>query len=232
MVPSSISGYPIILPEHRARFHGEHPDWHKAWLDSIHESLKPDDVVIDVGAEQGDLSALVASWVPDGGVWLVEPVAAFWPTIKVTFEANGLKPLGTCVAFGADETLPALGVSYVGGWPPESEHRITDDPGFQHLNERSDLASIRIDDLPRAYLDHRRKNLIIDVEGAELKVLHGAEGFLEAWHPLVWCAVHPEIMRDRYGHDPNELLAFMHRMGYRWELLAFAGELHVKFSPR
>lgn len=229
-----IAGYPIILPDFRAAFHRERPDWHKPWLDSIHESLKPDDVVIDVGAEQGDLSALVASWVPDGGIVLVEPQPLFWPTIRATFEANGLKPLATIEGY-LSELSNGLVTIYADGWPSSSQANPMSDPGFYHLNEIP---------APTLALDHAVHDwdnparlpaptaLIIDVEGAELHTLHGCEMYLSESQPLVWCAIHPEIMRDRYGHDPNELLAYMYRLGYRWDLLAFQGEIHVKFTPR
>jgi FkbM family methyltransferase len=233
MIPSAISGYPIILPEHRHVFHTEHPNWHKAWLDSIHESLKPDDVVIDVGAEQGDLSALVASWVPQGGIVLVEPQPLFWPTIRETFEANGLKPLETWRAFVTDQAVEYFHMRMDGDlWPPQSSNTTGDlDPGFFHLNEHYKIASkVSLDII--ANEDRRPTAVVIDVEGSELNTLRSGEELLTQDRPQVWCAIHPEIMRDRYGHDPNELLAFMYRMGYRWDLLAFAGEIHVKFEPR
>lgn len=230
-----VAGYPIVLPAHRAAFHRDFPNWHKAWLDSIHETLKPDDVVVDVGVEQGDLSALVASWIPEGRISLIEPVAGFWPTIRETFKANGLgPPEAAFVGFAANE-YAYRDVSKE-RWPVESTNATNDDPGFQHLNERADLPRITVDmfcslirPLPTA--------LLVDVEGAELHVLRGAENLLRGYSgltpkPTVWCAIHPDFMRDRYGHDPNELLAFMWRLGYRWEFLAFHSEMHFMFSPR
>ena len=62
--------------------------------------------------------------------------------------------------------------------------------------------------------------------------LSGAASALRAKRPTVWCAIHPEIMRDRYGHDPNDLMAFMKGLGYEAELLGFQGEIHAKFSVR
>lgn len=222
MIQSHIAGYSIGLPTHRHQFHLEHPEWHKAWLDSIRQTLKPDDVVVDVGAEQGDLSALVASWVPDGGVWLVEPVAKFWPTIRTIFEVNGLEPLGSFVGFASDEQT---GVKARRGFPAEAHHRMVNEPGFQHLNERADLPAGRLEDL----IPDEPSAVLIDVEGAELKVLHGTEMWLIMNRPHIWCAVHPESMRDRYGHDPNDLLAYMAGFGYRWDFLGFQGESHFHF---
>lgn len=223
-----IAGYPIVLPDHRAAFHRERPDWHKSWLDSIHRHLKPDDVVIDVGAEQGDLSALIASWVPDGGIVLVEPQPLFWPTIRETFEANGLKPKQTMVGY---LSVKSNGLAHMRGyWPPEAEFESLPDPGFFHLNEiagpslRFDAATV--DGIPGFV---NPTVFLIDAEGSELYVLMGAGNYLRTHRPQVWCAIHPEIMRDRYGHDPNDLMRFMRELGYEAELLGFQGEVHVRF---
>ena len=219
-----IAGYPIVLPAHRAAFHREHPDWHKAWLDSIHRSLKPDDVVIDVGAEQGDLSALIASWLPDGGIVLVEPQPLFWPTIRETFEANGLKPFMAVEGY-ADEVSSGY-VQYGDSvWPASADGINPTDPGFYHLNEHP-ATKAAVDDFPVVV-----SALTIDVEGSELYVLRGAELTLKEQRPQVWCAIHPEIMRDRYGHDPNDLMRFMRDLGYEAELLGFQGEVHARFYP-
>ena len=141
---ATIAGYPIALPAHRAQFHREHPNWHKAWLDSIRSTLKPDDVVIDVGAEQGDMSALIASWVPDGGIVLVEPQPLFWPTIRETFEANGLKPIGCHVAMVTNATSDTQRWSATGIWPPYAYDDVVTDPGFYHLNEHAEAQPLSL----------------------------------------------------------------------------------------
>lgn len=64
MMPVKMNGrWDMLLPEHRAL----RPEWTTGWeadhLDSMHANLRPGDVVYDVGAEEGDMSALYASWV-------------------------------------------------------------------------------------------------------------------------------------------------------------------------
>jgi FkbM family methyltransferase len=54
----------------------------------------------------------------------------------------------------------------------------------------------------------------IDVEGGELEVLRGALGTLEAWRPVVFLEVHPELLRAR-GVATRTVLEPLLSAGYR-----------------
>jgi hypothetical protein len=53
----------------------------------------------------------------------------------------------------------------------------------------------------------------IDVEGAELKVLHGMEGVLRAGSPVLFVEVHPDGLRA-LGDSSEDLLSFLFGLGY------------------
>jgi FkbM family methyltransferase len=55
----------------------------------------------------------------------------------------------------------------------------------------------------------------IDVEGAELLVLHGAEGVLGRHHPYLIVGVHPYWLPGR--HTVGQIFDFLNRHGYRIE---------------
>ena len=80
MVPCLLNGkWDLTLPDHRP------PQWVDGWeverLDAMHAVIRPGDTVIDVGTEEGDMSALCAQWAgPDGNMILVEPNPKVWPT--------------------------------------------------------------------------------------------------------------------------------------------------------
>ena len=121
-----LGRWPVVLPAYRVEHCRVQPNWEEGRLLSMHAHLKPGDVLYDVGAEHGDLSALYATWVqgtkegwlpgaagPEyqneqcGGVVLVEGSDKFWPVIKATFEANGLTPAGCYAGFASDHDSPA-----------------------------------------------------------------------------------------------------------------------------
>lgn len=55
--------WPLTLPKHRVGHWRDNPVWEPERLASMRRNLHPGMVVWDIGAEQGDLSALYATWV-------------------------------------------------------------------------------------------------------------------------------------------------------------------------
>lgn len=230
--------WPLLLPEHRAD-RPEWPWWEAARLASMwHELMQPrirTPLVYDVGAEEGDLPALWALWGCD--VFCIEPNERVWPNIKCVFEANDLtrKLRGAFVGFAADRDEPGVdGAVYVtrGAWPACADGDVIGDHGFLNLAERPDVQRATIDHLARLY--GAPDAITIDVEGAELHVLRGADRVLKINRPLVWVSVHPEFMRDLYGIDDGlaEVRSFMHRHAYDERFLAIDHEHHWLFTPR
>lgn len=237
-IPTTInSRWTLLLPEHRAA-RPEWPTWERerlasmhGWVAGWHGDSPP--VIYDIGAEEGDLPALYATWGAD--VVCFEPNPRVWPNIRVCFEANGHHPAGWFVGFAGDydddrggaraarETLAARREAQ--SWPPCAYGPVTVDHGFCQLNERPDIPSITVDEFamnsgltPDA--------LTIDVEGSELRVLRGARDVLDAHRPAVWVAVHPTFMVEQYGDRPFDLHQFMHDAGYHGTLLADVHEEH------
>jgi hypothetical protein len=73
--------------------------------------------------------------------------------------------------------------------------------------------------------------ITIDIEGAELLALQGAERTLLNERPIVWCSIHPDMLLKDYNTKPIEVLEFMEKMHYRSTFLAEDHELHFRFDP-
>jgi len=54
----------------------------------------------------------------------------------------------------------------------------------------------------------------IDVEGAEISVLRGAEDVLMKYHPEIILSIHPKHIK-RLGHTVSELMALAHELDYQ-----------------
>jgi len=224
----------LTLPEHRAAL----PEWETGWererLDAMHKVIRPGDTVVDVGAEEGDMSALCALWAGlDGGMILVEPQPRVWPNIRAIWQANDLAPVVKWfVGFAARTTemhpekddvkehwngrLDGYSVSGPSFWPNCAYGDMIEDHGFRHLYQQADATPrIRLDDLIQ---DTPVDVITMDVEGSELEVLWGARGVLTEQRPVVFVSIHAQFMVDSYKVHPLVLHEYMEELGYvnRW----------------
>jgi FkbM family methyltransferase len=247
-VPTLINDrWELSLPPHRA-VRPEWPVWEKERLAAMHDviaamaaQVAPDGprdrppVVYDIGAEEGDLPALWATW--GARVVLFEPDHRVWPNMRAIWEANSLPPpIWSFAGFAGPETRqPDNGTrlsDYIGSpWPACATGDVIVDHGFLNLCERPDVPTVALDDLAVSFPVYAVPDVItIDVEGAELEVLHGARRVLGAARPVVFVSVHPDFMHDMYDRTPDDVHRFMADLGYDAELLAVDHEHHYKYT--
>lgn len=221
--------WPLKLPEHRA-YRTDWAWWEAARICAMYHHLRPGHILYDVGAEEGDLSAL---WASLGcKVVACEPNPKAWPSLKASFEANGLHPLAWWVGLLSDRVWTVDDEKRLGGvgWPACADDGLVPDHGFFSIWEHHEVApALTLDELVS------RTGLIpdavtIDVEGGELHVLRGARRTLEEHRPMVFCSVHRQFMADSYGLDADDLFDLMADLGYRATYLATDHEEHWLFK--
>lgn len=66
----------------------------------------------------------------------------------------------------------------------------------------------------------------IDVEGAEFKVLKGAEKFIRRNRPEMLISVHPKEL-PQYGRTAKDLITKLHKLGYLFKKIAEDHEIHL-----
>jgi FkbM family methyltransferase len=203
--------------------------WEKERIHSMQQHLTTSDVLVDVGAEAGWMSLVFAEMVGPSNLILVEPTAEYWPNIKQSWERRfNVMPLATyCGLLGPeDKHGPYV---YNGGWPAAGEGALSPARAYEYLhNEKEDVAVLTLDSM--FAFDITPTALTMDVEGAELEVLKGAETMLENDHPKLWISVHPDLMARDYNTTPAELNTFLARFGYKGKHLATDHEEHWIFT--
>jgi FkbM family methyltransferase len=239
MVPVVLNGrWDLILPKHRAdRIEWHALDgWEGARLLAMSERIGPGSVVYYVGAEEGDMCGLIASW--GAAVAMFEPNPLVWPNIRAIWEANQLPaPLAAVPGFAGHETrAPAI---HLGSWPDSATGPVIGDHGFCNLEERPDLPSVRLDDFAEA-TGTVPTDISIDVEGSEGRVIDGAEQLITAHHPRIWLSGHPEFMLQHWGDwterhrgHPEYLGDLRRRLrdhGYQETLLGYDHEVHLMYE--
>lgn len=240
MIPVKIcdrDDWTVLMPEERAgRAQWPWHEWNRFY--SMYHNLRPGDVLFDIGAEQGDQSALYAKWVAGGsmprvvssspshvgGIVLVEPNPQAWANIKAVWDANKLRdPIGCLTDFVGDKSTETEPRAM--SWPPPSQYPISRHVGT--ASPHTDSAWITIDEVC-LLVTHIPDAITIDIEGGELDALRGSERTLREYRPLVWVSIHWQMLLER-GQSRQELIDYMMVLGYEHEHLGQDHEIHALF---
>lgn len=168
----------------------------------VQHYLRPGDGFLDGGANIGVYSVLAASLVgPAGCVEAFEPGRSALERLRENLALNRLGQVRVHAA--------ALG---------QRAGRVRfsiDQDSMNHIESDPAVAAVEV---PCVTLDeacgHTRYAMAkLDLEGAELLALRGAEGMLAAHNPPVWLLeLSPSL--HRYGATEEELVAFLQERGF------------------
>lgn len=232
MVKCKLNGqWDIVLPKHRADREEWYTEagWEKPRLDHIHSTTKKGDVVYYVGAEEGDMCALVASW--DADLVMFEPNPLVSPNVKAIWDANNLKPpLAYFEGFAANTTdYKGVDPLTVGSFPASADGEVIGNHGFKELAYEHDVVpQVKIDDLPDTIPPPTM--ITMDVEGSEFEVLRGAEQTLRKHKPKIYLSLHPEFMFRMFNEYSYDLRNWIKDLGYRETLLDYQHEVHLYYE--
>lgn len=227
--PESQWEYKIIMPDWLAEW-DVYGDWEVERMDSMRDNLKKGEVLFDIGTEVGWLNIIYAQFVDPENMVLIEPTAEFWPNIMNTWQHNfNVPPLGCYYGLFSDQTTSefVLPKHY---FPAEAEGELIDKLAYRYVHEHGKrMPQIKLDDYVRL-TGIQPDALTIDVEGAELLILKGAEKTLKSRSLKVWVSIHRELGERDYGVKPEQVHEFMMRCSYSSQYLATDHEEHWYFT--
>ncbi len=185
---------------------------------AILDVLRPGDTFVDVGANVGWFSLLAAARVgASGRVLAIEADAANVELLCRSAHQNAFTNLLALPVAASDRArllvLHRLGGSNGAVFAPEGETA----PGDRYVS------GVPLDGLS-GLLD-RLDVLKVDVEGAELMALRGAEGLIRRHRPHVFFEYSPGMLGRLPGSSVDELDQWIREIGYGIEIVAFAGPL-------
>lgn len=239
-VPTFVSKTADIpAPNGAWLFNVKLPSWLAVWdgfaawefprFRSMFDHLGREDVLIDIGSEFGWQSVCYAEIVGPENMVLVEPSPTFWPNIKGTWEANFGVPPRACyqgLMSNASTSQHMLGLAE---FPAVANGPLTDVTSYQYIHEHGHVATqITLDDYVRV-TGIVPTALTMDVEGAELQVLFGAERTLRDHDLKVWVSIHPDLSLKDYSATDEDLHNYMAGLGYVGEHLSTDHEEHWYF---
>lgn len=196
-------------------------------LIALTESVKPDEYVIDVGANKGSYLWALSRAVPQGRVFAFEPQPILAKYLMQVCQEAGLENVhvenkGISSASGILKlAIPGTGTSSPGA-------------SFEQVVASREVC--RMIDVDVSTLDtyfhiaHKRIGAIkIDVEGHELKVLNGALEIIKKFRPTVVCESEQRHISHGSVHD---IFEFFNRLNYQGYFCAKGSLLPVEsFDP-
>jgi FkbM family methyltransferase len=209
-VPRRICGEPIRFPARWSRAVPSH--YEPLCFDFVRRYCRPGTVAFDIGANIGVFTVAMARRVGGSGkVFAFEPTPRLRDTLIRVLRLNGV----------ADQVQ--VRAEAVGGRIGEAEFYDTGHLGAvaNSLVARADarhytVAVTTVDATRHAERVGRVAAIKIDVEGAEVEVLRGAEQTLAEDKPAINLGVHPKAIRAA-GENLESLWHLIVPHGYRME---------------
>lgn len=198
--------YPARLIDHSLYFYTLRE---RSW-DSLLKEVHRDSVVLDIGANIGALTVMLAQRCPLGHVVAFEPDSENFRCLQKNVALNQLDNV-TCVNYALGETQRE-GTIY---------KLYTNNPGANRLLPRppefecgSELVEVRaLDDVVDDLIDRKPDIIKIDVEGYELAVLQGSVRILAACRPILFLEV-ADANLVQQGLDSATLLNYLDALNY------------------
>jgi FkbM family methyltransferase len=185
---------------------------------------------LDLGAHHGLYTLLLSDRVGKRGrVFAFEPSDRERKRLKRHVRVNGCSNVRIeALALGNNETRATLFLPET-GWDWCNSLRPPAASGKTHAVE------VQVSTLD-AYLKRRGIEVVdfvkLDVEGAELSVLRGAENLLAAQERPVWLVEVFDLRTKPWGYSAKEIVEFMEQHKYQWFEISHGGILRTISSER
>lgn len=198
----------------------------------LKKNLKPDMVMIDVGANQGEFSLLAAKYLTNGKVMAFEPQSDMCNLLNENIEVNGFKNVNV-FNFGlsdhdsVEKLYTSTEESIHSGIHEGLYTSFPDDTRSEYVQE------FRITQLDKVLNDEPLRSvdfMKIDVEGGELMVLKGAYKTLKQYKPKIIIEINAQTFKSA-GYDTKDLLEYLAQFGYQAYRFLYSGEVK-KIEPK
>ena len=191
-------------------------------LEFISHNLAPDAVFLDVGASYGFYGISVASDFPESTVYCFEPVPRAYECLSRNVVRNGLSNLEAlrCAVLDRDEyvsiTTDSFGGDHIVGDARRTVQKVKG-MTLDHFADEEGLEKVEY--------------IKIDVEGAELLVLQGADSIVRRFAPMIQVETTDEFAR-RFGYVSRDVFQYLCDRGYNYLLMERADQVLGIGRPR
>lgn len=183
-------------------------------------------VCLHVGASDGRHSYVMTQVAPAARIHAFEPSSFTFKVLKTCLAwhkiSDQVTPVQAAVANKRGDLLLvtpikstgrlARGYAFVSAEPPEGPLR----PDFEDAGQEIEpIGVVTLDGYCEGLGLGRIDFIRMDVEGAELWALHGAQGIIDRDRPHVLIEIHPMMLEARFGGTAEAVVEIFQSRGYR-----------------
>lgn len=213
-------GYPLKFADQTFQVDASLRRWNTECEHEVREAIstivRPGDCFVDIGANFG-MHTLVAASIAEK-VFAFEPMPENARLLRRHLKLNGIEDrvvveeaaVSNCVESVVTMNSPDKGFDVVASLNPTFDSFV-----------EIEVANTRLDDYA-AFLERPPDVIKIDVEGAELDVLHGGTRLFKEVKPTILLEVHPQV-------DEAQVMDLLKKFGYKANLLNEQREVGREF---
>lgn len=184
----------------------------------LQDYLRPDMTFVDVGANMGELTLVAGKRLENGRVLAFEPVPDIFEELSRNVAINNLLcvELFNIGLFQTTDSLPIFRLQDVNfGTINDGVPSL-----FSTGNDRQEVMVPlrRFDDVARECNLQRLDVMKIDVEGAEIMVLRGAEASIKRFRPIIITELSDENFQ-RAGYTSDDVISYLKCFDYDVQIL-------------
>jgi len=194
----------------------------------LEKFLRPSDIFFDVGANTGEFTLFAAKRLQSGQVYAFEPANHMYKKLSMHTERNNFSCVHLFKLALADREGETLLYSPTINFPDGSTHNGIGSlfsGRFRQSTEHQEV--VRLITLDRFVQEHGVPHIDlmkIDVEGAELQVLRGAEEVIHRYLPRIIIEIDQRNIQ-RSGYNTKDIVQFLHEMKYDLYTIRRSGSL-------
>lgn len=219
---------PVTIFKFRRDKHDFENGWENAYLKELIETLTPGMAVMDVGAENGEFTAMAGKIVGGDNLHIFEPSLDYWNNIRKLWIENRLaNPKGCfCGYVGQKTDFDIYDANF--GWPVTGDEEIFYDT--HHSAPSVDKnKTISIDDYCK-FTNNYPGVIMMDIEGAELDALLGMEEAIQKTSPTIFISIHSnDLIKQRSGGRKQDIFELLKEFDYVSQHINTDHEEHWKF---
>lgn len=182
-------------------------------IEGLGRFVRPGTVVIDVGANIGFFTKIFCGWVSDGGrVIAIEPEAENVQWLRESISISGMSAKAEVIEAAADKKSGTVLLEI------NPRH-----PGDHRIGEKgTPVTALTIDDVMEERGWPEVSLMKVDVQGAEERVIAGADVTIEKFRPVLFIEIDRDIL-GKEGKDTGKLLSRLSERGYAIHRLEMGG---------